>query len=47
MFINYINNNHFNLLYCKNYNIENICLIENLKDIKKYKYNKIKLQEKN
>ena len=41
MLINYINNNHFNLLYSKNYNIENICLLENLKDIKKQYYNKI------
>ena len=42
MLINYINNNHFNLLYSKNYNIENICLFENLKDIKSKKNYKIK-----
>ena len=41
MLINSINNNHFNLLYSKNYNIENICLIEKLKDIKIQKNNKI------
>ena len=41
MLINYINNNHFNLLYSKNYNIDNVCLIENLKDIKTKKYYKI------
>ena len=35
MLINYINNNHFNLLYSKNFNLDNICLFENLKDIKK------------
>lgn len=34
MLINFINNNHFNLLYSKNYNIDNVCLIENLNDIK-------------
>ena len=46
MLINYINNNHFNLLYSKKYNLDNICLIENLKDIKKPKNKEISFEGK-
>ena len=47
MLINYINNNHFNLLYSKSFKLENICLIENLNDIKHSKNKEIYLKEKN
>ena len=46
MLINYINNNHFNLLYSKNFNLNNIFLFENLKDIKKVNNKEIKFEGK-
>ena len=44
MLINYINNNHFNLLYSKSFNLYIICLFENLNDIKNSKSKEIKFE---
>ena len=44
--INYINNNYFNLLCSKDLNLNNICLIQNLKGIKRPKNKEINFEGK-